>query len=275
MRIRRSGFLAASLLLTVMAGFLGAQQTQAQSVDVVGIKPGMPLQDAMQALKADDPKFKTTSTTFKYEGFSEPLTLLVDAADAAATANAQVAQSSEHVELLLTPGQPVVWGISRDYMFPRSQQASLQTTLDALRKKYGQETVPSGSLSTLDILVWIYDAQGKLLGPASKNLNGTCAGTLQIYIGGNGAAAENADLAAPTPRQWPSACTSVTVVTANITAVQIAPNQWAVSDIIVQLEDGGTYRKGLEAARSVIAAAVKARQDGQIDQTNKVAPPKL
>jgi hypothetical protein len=274
MRIGRFELLTVCLSLILMTSAMHAQ-TQAQSLDVVGIKPGMAMQDAMQALKADDPKFKVTSTTFKYEGFSDPLTLVVDAQDVAPTVAAQVTQPSEHVQLLMTPGQAAVWGIMRDYGFPMSQKPSMQTTVDALRKKYGQETVPGGPVPNSQTLVWIYDGQGKLLGTASKGLNGTCAGTLQIYIGGNGATAENADLSAPTPRQWPADCTSITVITAVITSAQIAPNQYAVSDLLVQMQDGGKYRKALDATRTVIAAAVKAREDGQVKQTDKVAAPKL
>lgn len=277
MRIRRFELLAVLLSLVLIPSFVSVQQAQAQSLDIVGIKPGMPMQDAMQALKADNPKLKVNSTTFKYEGFNDPLTLEVDAEDVAPTLNAGLTQPSERLELSLatSAGQTTVWGIYRDYTFAASQKPSMQTTLDALRKKYGQETVPGGPVITAQTLVWIYDAQGKLMGSGSARLNGTCAGTLQNYIGGGASTAENADLAAPTPRQWPPDCTSITVVSATITGVQIAPNQYAVSDLLVKLQDGGRYRKALDATRSVIAAAVKARQDGQVNQTNKVAAPKL
>lgn len=242
--------------------------------DVVGIKLGMTARDAMVALKADNPHLSLTPSSFKYEGFANPLIPVVDGSDVAPTVNAGVQRASETVQILFTtpPGAEVVWGMGRHYSFPTAERPSMQTILDALRKKYGQETVTPGPPNTSQSLVWIYDAQGRPAGPSGQQLNRICGSTLAVYSS-DAKTAINADIHAP--RAWPPECTSIIAISAAIQGVQIAPNQFAAASVDVQMFDGGRYRAALDATRGVILNAVRAREQKQADEVNKRSAPKL
>jgi len=247
----------------------------AVNVDIVGIKPGMAADDAMQALKADNPRLKLTNTSIKAEGFADPLMPLVQGDDIAPTNVAQATQASENIQVLLTtpPGQSVVWSAWRNYLFPTSQRPSMQATIDALVKKYGPPSTPVDPATNAQTIDWVYDAQGKPMGPSGRQLDTICQSTLSVYSGGNANQALNSDLAAP--RSWPPQCTSIIVVSASVSGAQVSSNTIACNAMEVHLWDGGRYKKALDATRSVMAAAAKARQDGSANQVNSVPAPKL
>jgi hypothetical protein len=252
-----------------------AQSQGPISIDIVGIKPGMAANDAMQALKADNPRLKMTNTSIKAEGFANPLLPLVEGDDIAPNNVAQVNQASETIQVLLTtpPGQSVVWSVWRNYMFATSQRPSMQATIDALVKKYGTPTAPVDPATTAQTIVWVYDAQGKPMGANGRQLDTICESTLIVYNGGNAGQALNSDLAAP--RMWPPQCTSIIIVRASVSGAQVSSNTIACNAMEVDFWDGSRYQSALGATRSVIAAAVKARQNGNANQVNSVPPPKL
>jgi hypothetical protein len=74
----------------------------------------MPAREAVQAMKADNPRLSLTSATYKYEGFNDPLVATVAGNDAPATTNESVHGASEHIQILLTmpPNHEEVWGVS-------------------------------------------------------------------------------------------------------------------------------------------------------------------
>jgi hypothetical protein len=279
MRIPRFELLAVCSSLLFSAGLARAQQTQAPSLDIAGIKLGMLTNDALQALKADNPRMKVTPTAFKYVGFNDPLTLEVDGKDLQSNTSPQITQATETVQLMMTtpPNQDGVWSISRYYLFPTSQRPSSQTTLDALRKKYGPETIPAGAPIGIQTPTWVFDAQGKPVTSGGSMLNTVCQSTLATYISGSvgTAMAANVDLASPNLRQWPQQCASIIVLSAQIQLTQVAPNQYATSSLSVTLVDFGRYERATTATRGVIAAAVKAQQDKQTKQMDQVGAPKL
>lgn len=274
MCIRRfTQLLALPFCFVFLTGFAAAQGDSPLKLDIVGIMPGMPARQAVQAMKADNPRLALTSATYKYEGFNDPLVATVAGNDAPATINESVHRASEHVQILLTmpPNHEEVWGVTRSFSFPMAERPSMQTVVDALRKKYGPETVSPRPLN-YQSFVWIYDAQGRPLGPRGVQLNRVCAGTLAIYAG-DAKTAINADIASP--RAWPPECTSIIVVNANIQGVPIADNQLAASAMDVTLFDGGRYRTALAATRAAILNAVHAREQKQVDDANKHPAPKL
>ena len=254
-------------------------QTQsAISLDVVGIKPGMPQDAAMQALKADNPKLKMSNTSIQAEGFASPLIPLVQGDDIAPNNVAEVNQPTETIQVLFTtpPGQAVVWSVWRSYTFPTSQRPSMQAVLDALVKKYGQPSTPIDPNTTVQTISWVYDAQGNPMGPNGKQVNTICGGTLPMYNAGNANQALHSDFASPTtPHTWPPQCTSSIIVTADVSGARVSATTIACNAMDVHLWDGGRYTKSRDATLSVMAAAIKARQNGAANQVNSVAGPKL
>src|SRR5262249_43501457 len=62
------------------------------------------------------------------------------------------------LEFTLPPGPPLVGKIVRQLTFPQGQPVVIETLLDAVRKKYGQENFPRAQTRT-----WLFDADGKLI----------------------------------------------------------------------------------------------------------------
>ena len=89
----------------------------------------------------------------------------------------------------MPPNQEVVWAVNRTCNFAGAERPSLQTTLEALHRKYGPETVPADPAprNSTKSIVWVY-AQGKPMGPAGQKIYQTC-GTFGNHFG-------NGDLAA-------------------------------------------------------------------------------
>ena len=254
------------------------QPQSAISLDVVGIKPGMAQDAAMQALKADNPRLKMSNTSIQVEGFASPLIPLVQGDEIAPTTAAQINQPTETIQVLFTtpPGQAVVWSVWRSYMFPTSQRPSMQAVLDALVKKYGQPSTAIDPNTTVQTISWVYDAQGNPMGPNGKQVNTTCAGTLPIYNAGNANQALHSDFASPTTaRAWPAQCTSSIIVTADVSGARVSSSTIACNAMDVHLWDGGRYTKSRDATLSVMAAAIKARQNGAANQVKSVPAPKL
>ena len=254
-------------------------QTQsAISLDVVGIKPGMAQDAAMQALKADNPKLKMSNTSIQAEGFASPLIPLVQGDDIAPNNVAAVNQPTESIQVLFTtpPGQSVVWSVWRNYLFPTSQRPSMQAVLDALVKKYGQPSTAIDPNSTVQTISWVYDAQGNPMGPTGKQVDTICGGTLPVYNGGNANQALHSDFASPTTaRAWPPQCTSSIIISASVSGARVSSTTIACNGMEVHLWDGGRYTKSRDATLSVMAAAIKARQNGTANQVKSVPVPKL
>jgi len=278
MRIRKSAVLF-PLSVLFLTGLAAAQSQGPAKLDIIGIKLGTPMSDAIQALKADNPKMKITSSTFKYAAFSNPVTLEVDGQDIPATTNDQVTHATETVQLVFTtpPSQPGVWAISRYYEFATAQRPSTQTTMDALRKKYGPETIPPDSPIGEQTLTWVFDPQGKLITTGGAQMNTICQTVLGMFVAGIGAGgqAENIAVASAGTPQWPQQCTSIILLTARLQIEQVAPGQYATKVLTVTLEDGGRYMKALAGTKAAVAAAAKAQQDKETNQMNQVGAPKL
>lgn len=274
MRVRHAAMLLPVSLL-LLTGFAAGQSPQ---LDVIGIKLGEPMSDALQALKADNPKMKIAPTSFKFADFKDPITVEVDGQDLEDNNSPVITQATEMVQLMFTtpPAQPAVWAISRYYLFPTVQRPSAQTTIDALRKKYGPETIPPDSPIGMQSMTWIFDSQGKLMAGGAQ-MDRTCGSTLPKYVAnsGMGSQAEHLDIAGPSMPNWPPQCSSMIELRAQMQIEQVAPNQYAVKVLTVTIEDGGRYMKALAGTRAVIAAAAKAQQDKQTNQMNQAAPPKL
>src|SRR5437660_12043518 len=87
---------------------IGWDRARAQSaggieLDVIGIRSGMTVKDAMLALKADNPRMTLTPATREFEGFSGPLLLSVGGSEAATPGpNSMPLRAGENVMILFT-----------------------------------------------------------------------------------------------------------------------------------------------------------------------------
>lgn len=152
-------------------------------LDLVGIKLGMPANDAQAALQAHNAAVKITPLTlYEYEALPGVVLTPVLYAPNPGGGNAI---SGDEFNLLVTyaPNDPVVWGIVRSMGFgTEATRPPVDATLAGLKQKYGQESTrqPGG-----ERLIWIYDAQGKqVMGQAALDIYNKCSQTWMVGQGG-------------------------------------------------------------------------------------------
>ena len=248
----------AGLAVLLMGFAWNARAQQAANLDVVGIKIGMPAKQAMLALKAYNPSFVLNPVTTPLEGFAQPLTTSVSG-NQLRTAT----KGGEDIILLLTvtPGQESVWGIRRSYTYAASERPSMANTVEALRNKYGPESLQPSA----DSLFWVFDGQGKLLtGEPAKRIVNLCAAVADSRFNPNDAASE---LVANRGR--PPECDSTVMAQATLMGGQ------SVNQLIVQITHGPMQKTSVDAARASALSAAKAREAKQAGEIEKRGAPKL
>ena len=153
-------------------------------LQVVGIKLGMPVKDAQDALKAYNAGYKTEPLTLReYEALPGVLMTPVLHAPNPGGPNAT---SGDDFHLLITyaPNEAFVWGVVRSMGFgTNATRPPVDSTLAGLREKYGPESSrqPGGNR-----LIWIYDAQGKqMMGQPAIDMYNLCSQTWQVGQAGS------------------------------------------------------------------------------------------
>jgi hypothetical protein len=246
--------------------------------DVVGIRLGMSVTDAMRALKADNPRLQLTPSTRQLEGFSSPLMLSVIGDEAATPGpGGTTARGGETVEILFTlpPSMEAVWGVQRKYHFATSERPSMEATLGALMKKYGPAAVPPSpdARDHTKSIIWVYDAQGRALGPAGRQLIVPCANLMSHFGNGDTGTANELE----TGQFGPAECQSIMVISASIqgSAVTAGSAELAVNDLIVQMIDNARHSVSTKATRAVAVNAANARDKQSTEDLQKRGAPKL
>jgi len=272
--------MAVTFIIASVSGVIGfGQNGAAPSLDVVGIRIGMTVKEAAVALKADNPRLMLMPSTGTLEGFSQALLLSMAGREAPSGGpNGEIVRAAENIEVLFTtpPGPEVVWGVQRTYTFATKDRPDLQITLDALRKKYGPESVPPSPdpRDQSKFIVWVYDAQGKPMGPAGAQLNMMCGGLVTRHFG-NGENITMTEIQSGQP--VPAPCQSLTIVNASVQASRLDPAnpQFVVNSLIVQIGDNSKHQGAVEGTRAVALAAAKAREGKQAEEVKRRGAPKL
>ena len=140
-------------------------------LDVVGIKLGMPLSTALDAVKAQGNIKLEPKSRLEYEALPGVVMTPVLAGKNLSLASDE---GSEYLGLLLTyaPNETFVYGVWRDVWFgTKESRPPVDTVLAGMRKKYGPESVREDTL-----LLWLYDAQKQqVMGPKAKEIWQKCA----------------------------------------------------------------------------------------------------
>jgi len=267
---RARGLLALSIALLIAYGAAFAQAPTA-AIDVVGIKLGMPMADAVAAIKADNPKLSVQTQTMVLEGFDQPFVTAI-----VASQSIEPGKDSEELTLLLTtpPNHPVVWGIQRTYHYATQNMPSVDNTLAGLRRKYGAENArlpdPDPRVLTRSI-AWAYDTGGKPLGPAEgKAIFVACATYLENHF--NPIAFNNELNGMATPPQ----CNSIILAKSVMLGAQSpGGGNPVLGGLIFQVTNGAMYHASLDATRAVAMAAAQAREKKQREKIDQRGAPKL
>jgi hypothetical protein len=125
--------------------------------DILGLRPGIPLQEAYKLLKAYNPKATMKVGQAQPEAGGKPVPVRVILRSPASPGM----DASEIIQLELTvpPEKPVVWGILRQLTFAAGKGKNRAALLAEVRRKYGQE----GHGLTVPIVnaFWAFDEQGQ------------------------------------------------------------------------------------------------------------------
>jgi hypothetical protein len=152
-------------------------------MEVVGIKLGMPVKEAVDALKAYNAGYKPGALTLReYEALPGVVMTPVLHAPNPGGPNAT---SGDDFNLLLTyaPNEAYVWGIVRSMGFgTNATRPPVDSTLAGLRQKYG----PESTQQLNSRLIWIYDAQRQqVMGQKAMDIWNQCSQTWMVGAGGS------------------------------------------------------------------------------------------
>ncbi|MDP1767507.1 MAG: hypothetical protein Q8L74_01750 [Nitrospirota bacterium] len=161
-------------------------------LDVVGIKLGIPVKEAVEALKAHDANFKVQPITLReYEALPG---LVMTPILLAPNPGGPSAVSGDDFTLFITyaPNEAFLWGLSRNLGFGREDsRPTVDNTLAGLRKKYGPESAKQVGANRL---IWIYDVQGQqVMGAKAMDIYNLCSQTWSVKLGGDAAGGNRPD----------------------------------------------------------------------------------
>ena len=141
-------------------------------LDIVGIKLGMTPEQAFAAVKAHNGQLKIDIVNARVEDPAGPYSGSFTRVPQFAVAHtvgvrrppnptpfvlADYSSDVIVIEFTIPPSPPLVARIVREVNFPQGQLVVAANLLDALRKKYGQETLQGIGTS------WVFDSAGKLV----------------------------------------------------------------------------------------------------------------
>lgn len=139
--------------------------------DIVGIKVGMTVRDALAALKVHSPNFRLQPDSIKYDFLPYALTYGINALplnlDPRDTRRIPPNAEQFYFTLTMAPNQEVVSKVARVMMFAKDTAPLAQTVASDLIAKYGPPTYDAG-IGTLGNggvwdMYWVDDARGNRL----------------------------------------------------------------------------------------------------------------
>ena len=144
--------------------------------DIGGIKLGIPLKDAIMALKAHNPNLLLTPESIQYDFLPYPLTYGISALPPdfkrPGAFHYSIGTNLPTIEafylaLTMPPNDVVTWKISRLTTFDRKIAPSCDAVASDLTKKYGTPTWDDGPVSLSAVgsrdMFWVDDADGNRL----------------------------------------------------------------------------------------------------------------
>lgn len=167
----------ATAKIAAKAGFL----------DVVGVKLGLPVKEALAAVKAHNGNLRMEPQV-KLEFEALPGVVMTPVLASTKNVSQPSDPGAEYFGLLLTyaPNEAFVYGVWRDFWFTKQEsRPPVDTIVTGLRKKYGPESVRHEDT----LLLWLYDAQRQqVMGDRAKEIWQKCANhwmTGAVYDQGN------------------------------------------------------------------------------------------
>ena len=252
--------LAASVTCTIAFSCASLHaQTSSAAPDVVGIRPGMPAQEAYTALKAHSNGAKIGVGQTMLPGIPQPVVVLM---------SLQVlgASPAETITVWLTvpPEKQVVWGIRRTLIFERGKELTRNAIMDGLRQKYGPE-IHSG------VDYWNFDEQGNHASVKDMTFN-HCAGQFGLsepndYVNPQPITSLITAFVAPT-----NPCNNFIAIRAEWIGASNGSNELA-GGITVILEDVPAALRSRRAYQNLVANGADAAHKQELDKANQQQKP--
>ena len=261
---------AAVVLAVALAGALAVLDAADLPPDIAGIRPGMPVQEALAILRAHDPNGRLT--------FGEATVPQLGAKAVPTMINLRGADGGLDiitVVLTLPPNPQVVWGVSRQLRFQTGREMLKANLVSALRQKYGMEALESGSR-----LYWFFNDRG---GPPPVD-----AATLRARNCADSTWMPDlpVDNANESRTVWESGSQMLGIHNGrapcdDLTAVKVllqpayGAGRDEISTMTVLVADGALAGRAQKATQAAIANADAEKQQRQREQRDQQAAPKL
>jgi hypothetical protein len=162
------------LAFAITVGSMGASvpafAVDAFAPDVVGVRPGMSVDEALAILKQHNPKLgvyprPAMSGLVAGVGFSDGV-------------NTRTDNQSEDIELsaAMAPSPKIVWGVIRNITYTPEARPTVANIIAALRQKYGKEDGSMQSPASAQVVgvelldaYWVFDGAGKRVPPQAAH----------------------------------------------------------------------------------------------------------
>jgi hypothetical protein len=256
--------IAATLMLSA-SNTLGQSATSALP-DLVGIRPGMPAQEAYTILKARSPNIRISIGQAPIPGFGDKPVVT----EMSAQVIDPSAPETITVWLTIPPTKQVVFAVGRLLEYDPNQPLLRSKVVDGLRQKFGPETLDSGAQ-----VYWAFDEQGRRPDTAHlRQLNCAAIGPANLNI----AAPPGATFPAVTPLIYPlqpdNGCNAFIKVTAELMG-EGGVHETYVRRIAVMVWDLRLHRQTQEAYRAYLANAAKTEGETELEKAKQRKVPKF
>jgi hypothetical protein len=254
------------LALAMVCGVAEGQATAQGLPDIVGLKPGMTLQEAYDRLKAHNRIAKVEVGRMLYPDLGpEPIPYAIVLGQ-----EGELSADLIEADVTLPPGKPVVWRVVRTLRFPQGQEQPITNLMAALREKYGPESfVVKSNIPTPN---WFFDGQGKVVADTGGLSFSSCAmgGIPSINAGilNGGVAPLQINLIQPLRQTGTNMdlCRALVTVRA---VIQPGPDPGLAMVMSVSIADGPLETRAREATVEFLAHAAAARKQA----LESAAPP--
>ncbi|MDY0742921.1 hypothetical protein SNE35_00315 [Paucibacter sp. R3-3] len=251
--------LAAALLFPLTA--LAADTIVLGQADIVGIKLGMKLDEAMAKLKAANPGFEIKAQQLNVAPGKPAFThaLHVD--------TSKEPREQIHVGITMPPGEQRVWSVYRQVSF-QGQEQEMGQLLAALRGKYGTEMYLRRDQS-YPVLQWAHDQAGNALPVQVIQQCGGWFGDMRI--------GSYQQLYRP-PGGGALSKQLIPCYTAEYLTIALFPadqNKQLVRTMSVQVESGGLYAAEMTKTREWLQQLQQQGSEADVQRAKAQAKPKL
>ena len=139
-------------VFTFIVALITSATCYAAPLDIVGIKVGMPANEAIKVLKAHNPQLTFSNLEWTFSELPGQKVLRYIFAE---DPNRETFQ----IEIALPPGSPIVTAVYRHLSIKQGQEPTRENVLASLREKYGREAFKTWP----EVYFWHFDSAGRLV----------------------------------------------------------------------------------------------------------------